>query len=55
MDIGTLRGLMTAILIVAFVGICVWAWSGRRKERFDAAAQLPLQEDAPRARHSPKQ
>ncbi len=52
MDIATLRGVMTAILLVTFVGICVWAWSSRRKDRFDAAAQLPLEEDAALARHS---
>jgi cytochrome c oxidase cbb3-type subunit 4 len=38
-------GIMTAILMVAFCGICVWAWSSRRREAFDAAARLALEED----------
>ena len=45
MSIGTLRGIFTALLIVAFVGICIWAYSKRRKPQFDAAARLPLEED----------
>ena len=38
-------GLVTAILLVAFCGICAWAWSDRRREAFDAAARLALEED----------
>lgn len=46
---GTIRGIVTALLIVAFVGICIWAYSKRRKPQFDAAARLPLEEDSDRA------
>lgn len=42
MDTGTFRGLITFILIVAFVGIFFWAYSKRRKPDFDEAANLPL-------------
>ncbi len=42
---GHLSGVMTAVLIVTFVGIVLWAWSGRRRGSFDAAARLPLEED----------
>ena len=45
MDAGTLRGLYTALLLLIFIGICVWAFSSRRKEDFDEAASLPLEED----------
>ncbi len=45
MDINDLRGILTAIIFIAFVGIWVWAWSHRRKEDFDASAALPLEED----------
>lgn len=51
MSIGTLSGIITAILIVVFIGIVIWAWSGRRKQDFDEAARLPL-EDEPADRHS---
>ncbi|HKZ74267.1 MAG TPA: cbb3-type cytochrome c oxidase subunit 3 [Steroidobacteraceae bacterium] len=45
MDSGTLSGIVTAVLIVAFVGICAWAWSARRRKTFDAAARMPLEDD----------
>lgn len=45
LDISVLRGLLTLIIFVAFVGIWVWAWSSKRKETFDASAALPLEDD----------
>lgn len=45
MDINDFRGLLTAVLFFAFIGLCVWAWSGRRKADFEATAALPLEED----------
>ena len=45
MDIGVIRGLLTVVIFVAFMGIWVWAWSARRKPEFDASAELPLEED----------
>ena len=45
MDIGTFRGLLTALLMLLFVALVIWAYSRRRKEDFDAAARLPLDED----------
>ncbi len=40
MDIGTLRGLGTLIIFVAFIGLVFWAYSGKRKESFAEAALL---------------
>ena len=45
MDAGTLRGIFTALMLLLFVGVCVWAYSSRRKADFDEAAQLPLGAD----------
>ncbi|MFK7886144.1 MAG: cbb3-type cytochrome oxidase subunit 3 [Gammaproteobacteria bacterium] len=45
MDIGLLRGLLTALVFTAFIGLVFWAYSGRREQEFGAAAQLPLEED----------
>lgn len=45
MDAGTWRGLFTLFMFVAFLGICWWAWSSRRKDDFEEAANLPLQDD----------
>ena len=45
MEEGTLRGLLTLLALLAFVGVAWWAWSGRQREKFDKAAQMPLEED----------
>ena len=46
MDIDTFRGVVTALLMVLFVGLVIWAYSRRRHSDFTAAAELPLQDDA---------
>jgi len=38
-------GIVTTILLVLFLAGWVWAWSPKRKQEFDAAAQMPLDED----------
>ena len=45
MDIDLIRGILTAIVFAAFMGIWIWAWSSRRKADFDASAALPLEDD----------
>jgi cytochrome c oxidase cbb3-type subunit 4 len=45
MDINDLRGVSTLLLMVAFIGICVWAYSSRRKRDFDEAADLPFADE----------
>ena len=45
MDLSTLRGLSTLLLMLTFIGIVIWAWSGKRKKDFDEAARLPLDDD----------
>ena len=40
-DINTLRGVCTALALIAFIGVWVWAWSSKRKRAFDDAANLP--------------
>lgn len=49
MDIGDLRGVITAVLLLLFIALIVWAWSRKRKDRFEEAARMPLEDDAPRA------
>jgi cytochrome c oxidase cbb3-type subunit 4 len=44
-DVGTVRGLVTLALMLAFVGLVIWAYSSRRKKDFDEAARLPFDED----------
>ncbi len=45
MDKGDLLGLATLLAMAAFIGVCVWAWSDKRKQRFDEAAQLPFADE----------
>ncbi|MDR5866629.1 cbb3-type cytochrome oxidase subunit 3 [Halomonas koreensis] len=45
MDIGTVRGIITGLLIVAFLGLVWWAYSKRRKPDFDEAANLPFADE----------
>lgn len=45
MDINDLRGISTAFLLVAFIGLVFWAYSGKRKKTFDEAANLPFADE----------
>lgn len=45
MDYATVRGLGTVFAMIAFIGICLWAYSAKRKPDFDEAANLPFKED----------
>jgi len=44
-DQGTLQGIGTVLAMVAFVGICWWAFSRHKKKDFDEASRLPFTED----------
>ena len=54
MDSGVISGVVTAILIVTFIGGWIWAWSAKRKPDFDAAARLPLDDEATPPGHTDK-
>ncbi len=45
MDINTLRGILTALALIAFIGVWVWAWSSKRKSAFEEAANLPFADE----------
>jgi cytochrome c oxidase cbb3-type subunit 4 len=45
MDINTLRGLSTILVMIVFVGICLWAYSSSKKKDFDDASNLPFADD----------
>jgi cytochrome c oxidase cbb3-type subunit 4 len=42
---GVLRGVVAGVLLVAFLALWVWAYSGRRRSTFEAAARLPFEDD----------
>lgn len=39
-----INGIITALLVVLFIGGCFWAYSPRRKKDFEEAANLPLED-----------
>jgi len=45
MDINDLRGLSTLFLMISFIGLCIWAYSSKRKKTFDEAANLPFADE----------
>jgi cytochrome c oxidase cbb3-type subunit 4 len=45
MDINLLRGIITALSFVTFIGIVVWAYSKNRRQQFEEAANLPFADD----------
>lgn len=47
MNITLVQTVWTVIAFVIFVGIVIWAWSGHRKEDFDKAARMALDDDKP--------
>ncbi|WP_413438893.1 cbb3-type cytochrome oxidase subunit 3 [Sulfuriferula sp. GW1] len=51
---GTIGAIVTVVFFVIFVAIVLWAWSGRRKKDFDAAANLPFEEEDTPSRIPPK-
>ncbi|MCY1403910.1 hypothetical protein D9M71_191060 [compost metagenome] len=51
LDIGTIRGLGTLLVAAAFIGVLLWAYSGKRKQRFDNDALLPFADDPVARKH----
>ena len=45
-DLNTLRSAVTVLAFACFIGIFLWAWSGRNRARFDEAGQLPFADEA---------
>jgi cytochrome c oxidase cbb3-type subunit 4 len=44
-DINLVRGLLTLLLLVAFIGLCLWAYSRKQEKSFNEAANLPFIDD----------
>lgn len=47
-----LQSIWTVVVMITFLGIVAWAWSGKRKSSFDEAARLPF-DDEPRGDRRP--
>lgn len=46
--LGWVRALLTLALSLAFLALWVWAWRKERREDFQEAALLPLQDETAR-------
>jgi cytochrome c oxidase cbb3-type subunit 4 len=45
LNMDLVRVILMIALIIAFLGMWVWAWSSKRKRVFHDASMLPLEED----------
>jgi cytochrome c oxidase cbb3-type subunit 4 len=45
LDYVTLSTLTTVVMLIVFVVIVAWAYSGKRRAQFDAAARMPLDDE----------
>lgn len=45
MNSGWISGVATAVLLLCFIGVVVWSFSSRRKQEFDRAARMPLDDE----------
>jgi cbb3-type cytochrome oxidase subunit 3 len=45
MDMSLIRSIVTVVAFVTFLGIIAWAYSSKRKEAFDAAARMAVEDD----------
>ena len=48
MDINDARGISTLVIMFAFIGTWIWAWSKKRKTSFNDAAMQPFDEEEER-------
>ncbi|MBO0614808.1 MAG: hypothetical protein RL122_2400 [Pseudomonadota bacterium] len=45
MDYNDFRGISTLLVLIAFLAVVVWAYSRKRTQRFDAAANSIFDKD----------
>jgi len=45
MDQGTMQGIGTILAMIAFLGVCWWAFSKHKKKDFEEASRLPFDDD----------
>lgn len=43
-----ISGIYTAVLLIVFLGIVVWAYSKKNKKTFNDMANMALKEDQPK-------
>ena len=45
MDVNDVRIVWTVLSFIAFIGIVMWAYSGKRKGQFEAASRLAVDDE----------
>jgi len=45
MDAGTIRGIITLLTLITFLGICWWAYRSPNRQRFEEDGLLPFADD----------
>lgn len=55
MDLIDFRGVTTLLVMIAFISVCIWAYSSKRKSRFDEAAMLPFSDEEPEKEFTAKE
>jgi cbb3-type cytochrome oxidase subunit 3 len=56
LDFGLIDIIWTVVVMILFIGIVIWAYSGKRRKAFDEAARIPLEDDdLPTAEDSSKE
>ena len=45
MSIGVWHGIWSLFILVSFIGIVAWVWSGRRKDFYEQAGRIPFEEN----------
>ncbi len=54
MDINDIRAYFSVVMFALLIGIYLWAWSKKRKQDFNEAANLPFDEPEQPAPLKPK-
>lgn len=49
----TVQIIWTVVAFVIFVGIVIWAWSSSRKDEFEKAARMAMDDDKPISDNEP--
>ena len=47
MSMSDFHSWWSVALLAVFIAIVAWAWSGKRREEFEQAARIPLDDDEP--------
>ena len=42
---GHLTGVIIVVMMITFISIWAWAWSGRHKKAFTRMAELPMEDE----------